>query len=147
MFCEKIMNQQGGMCQSVVMMAQPFFSPPQISPFSPHCLSAFSSPSDNIACSLSGHEVEICDALCPRNQKTQSASLSHWTKLSVLFWVWKTFFRPTVNTGFFCFNITAISSSFIYCDDVRQKVFISSYTVNKPFTDINMILFLIMTQK
>jgi hypothetical protein len=34
MLCEKIMHQQGGMCQSVVMMEQPFFSLPQISPFS-----------------------------------------------------------------------------------------------------------------
>jgi hypothetical protein len=39
MFCKKITNQKGGMFQSIVMMAQPFFSPPQIGPFSPHCLS------------------------------------------------------------------------------------------------------------
>jgi len=33
-------------------------------------LSAFSSPSNNISCSLSDHEVEIHDELCPHNQKT-----------------------------------------------------------------------------
>ena len=56
------------------MMEQPFFPPPQIF-FSSQPLSAFASPSDNIPCSPSGHEVEIHDELCPHNQKTQSASL------------------------------------------------------------------------
>jgi hypothetical protein len=27
MFCEKIVNQKGGMCWSIVMMEQPLFSP------------------------------------------------------------------------------------------------------------------------
>jgi hypothetical protein len=30
---------------------------------------AFSSPSDNIPCSPSGHKVEIHDELCPHNKK------------------------------------------------------------------------------
>jgi len=48
-------------------------------------LSAFLSPSDNISCSPSGHDVEIHDELRPHNEPTQSASLSHWTKLAMLF--------------------------------------------------------------
>jgi len=41
------------------------FSPPHIGPFfSLLLLSAFSSLSDNIPCSLSDHKVEICDELC-----------------------------------------------------------------------------------
>jgi hypothetical protein len=32
-------------------------------------LSAFSSPSDNIPCSMSGHKVKIHDELCTHNQK------------------------------------------------------------------------------
>jgi hypothetical protein len=46
----------------------PFFPPPQIKPSSSHSLS--SSPSDNIPCAPSGHEVEIHDELHPHNQKT-----------------------------------------------------------------------------
>jgi len=30
---------------------------------------AFSSPSDNIPCSPSGHKAEIHDELCPQNKK------------------------------------------------------------------------------
>jgi len=51
-------------------------------------LSAFSAPSDNIPCSPSDREVEIHDELFPYNQKTQSASLSHWPELAMLGWVW-----------------------------------------------------------
>jgi hypothetical protein len=40
------------------------------------------------------------------NQKTQSASPSHWTKLAVLFWLWMMLLRPTVKTGhlFQCYS-------------------------------------------
>ena len=48
-------------------------------------LSAFTSPSDNIPCSPSGHEVEIHDELRPHNQKTQPASLSHWKEPALFF--------------------------------------------------------------
>jgi hypothetical protein len=40
-------------------------------------LATFFSPTDNIPCSPSGHEIEIHDKLSSHNQKTQSASLSH----------------------------------------------------------------------
>jgi len=76
------------------------FSPPHIRTFSSLLpLSAFSSHSDNIPCSLSGHKVEICDELCQHNQKTQSASLSHCPKLAMLFWVWVTFLGPIAKAG------------------------------------------------
>jgi len=63
------MIQKGGMHCSVVMMEQPFFSPSQIRPFLLSACSSFSSPSDNIPCSSSGHKVKIHDELCPHNKK------------------------------------------------------------------------------
>jgi len=56
--------------------------------FSSSPLSAIPSTSDNIPCSPSDHEVEIHDELRPYIQKTQAASLSHWTELTVLGWFW-----------------------------------------------------------
>ena len=56
-------------------------------------------PSDNVPCSPPGHEVEIHDKLLLHNTKTQSASLPHWTKLPLLFWVWVTLLRPIAKTG------------------------------------------------
>jgi len=48
----------------IVMMEQPFFPPfKNLTFFSSLPLSAFSTPSDNIACSLSGHEIEIHNEL------------------------------------------------------------------------------------
>ena len=71
------------------MMEQPFFPSPQIKPSSSYCLP--SSHSDNIPCAPSGHEVEIHDELHPHNQKTQSASLSHWIELAMIFFFWSGF--------------------------------------------------------
>lgn len=85
MFCDKTTNQIGQMHKCIVMMMQPF-SPLHKSGLL--LLSAFASLSDNILCSMSGHEVEIHDELCPHNQNTQSASLSYWTKPALPFWVW-----------------------------------------------------------
>ena len=76
-----------------------FFSSTNWAFFTSLPLSAFSSHSDNIPCSMSGHKVGTHDELCPHNQKTQSVLRSHWTKLAVLFWVWVTFLRPTVTNG------------------------------------------------
>jgi len=81
-FVRKSHYQSGGMCHSVGIMEQPFFPPSQIRPFSPHCLSR---PFHHILSSPSGQEVEIHDKLCPHSQKTQSASLSHWTECAVFF--------------------------------------------------------------
>jgi hypothetical protein len=123
------------MCWSIGIMEQPFFPPSQIRPFFPHCLSQ---PFHHILSLPSGQEVEIYDKLCPHNQKTQSASLSHWTKLAMFFGVWVTFLRPNANTGLL---------SFITCDDILYKDFISICTVNMLFTDINISLFLIFLQQ
>ena len=67
------MNQGEGMHWSVVMMEQPLFSPPQIRPLSPHCLSQpFHHLQYNIPCSPSGQEVEIHDELRPQNKKKKN---------------------------------------------------------------------------
>jgi hypothetical protein len=57
-------GRRGGMHWNIVMMEQPF-SPPSknLAFFSSLPLSAFSSTSDNIACSSSGHEIEVHDEL------------------------------------------------------------------------------------
>ena len=75
-----------------------FSSPTNQALFSSLPLSAFSSPPDNIPCSPSGHKVEIRNELHPHNQKN-TASLSHCTKLAVLFRDWVMFLRPIVKTG------------------------------------------------
>jgi len=85
MFCEKITNQQ----ECTRALSWFFSSLP---------LSAFSSPSDNIPCSPSGHEVEIHNELHPHNKKKKHSITStlHWTcrAFSSLM-----FLRPTVKTG------------------------------------------------
>jgi len=97
-FCAKITNRKGGMHWNIVMK-QPFHPPKKNQTlFSSLPLSAFSSPSDNTACS-SGHEIEIHDELYRHNQKTQSASLSHWNKLAMLFGVWVKFLRLIMKNG------------------------------------------------
>jgi hypothetical protein len=134
MFSERIMNQKGGMCRSFVMMEQPFFFHPQIKPSSSYCLS--SSHSDNIPCAPSGYEVEIHDELHPHNQKTQSASLSHWTELAMLF-LW---------SGFL-FQNQSRKLKFHHLWQCSLKFFISICMFKKLLTDINTILFLIFTQQ
>jgi hypothetical protein len=62
-------------------------------------LSPFSSPTNNISCPPSGHEIEIHDELRPRNQKNIVSLTFTWTKLAVFFQVWVTVFRPTAKTG------------------------------------------------
>jgi hypothetical protein len=79
MFCEKITNQKGEMRQCMSCWSDQFFPP------STNQVFLSSLPSDNIPCSPSGHEVESHDKLRPHNKKT--ASLPHWTELSMLFWV------------------------------------------------------------
>jgi len=101
MFCEKIMNRKGGMHWSVVTMQQPFSPSTNQFFLSSLPVLAFSSPSDNIPRSLSGHKADTHDELSPHNHKTQSASLLHWTKLAVLFWVWLMFLRIIVKTRAF----------------------------------------------
>ena len=56
------------------------------------------------------------------------------------------FWDPVWKLGF-CFDIMAINPSFITCDNVLLKAFISIRTVDKLFTNINMILFLIFIQQ
>ena len=77
----------------------PFFPPTNQALTSSLPLSPFSSPSNNISCPLSGHEVEIRDELCPHNQKNIVSLTFTWTKLAVFFRVWVMVFRPTAKTG------------------------------------------------
>jgi len=87
-FCDKITEQKGGMHWSIVIVEQPF--PPLhthksvLFLLTASCCSPFITL-DIIPCSLSGHKVEIHDVLRSHNQKTQSASHSHWTELAMLF--------------------------------------------------------------
>jgi len=98
MFCEKIMNQKGGMRHSIVMMKPQFF---------PNLKSGLFLLTD----SLSFHHLQILFLIhCPatkrihnqlwsHNKKTQSASLPHCTELAMFFQVWVMFLRPTVKIG------------------------------------------------
>ena len=89
------------MHKNMVMMVQPFFFPSKNQAFfSSLPLSSFSLLSDDIPCSLSGHEVEIHDELCPHNQNTYSTSLSSWIKLAMPFWVWWHFWDQLQGLGF-----------------------------------------------
>jgi hypothetical protein len=98
-FVRKSQIGRGGIHWNIVMMKQPFFPPFKNQAFSSSLpLSAFSSPSDKIACSLSGHKIEIHDELHCHNQKSQH-HFHIGTNLPSFFWVWVKILRPIMKNG------------------------------------------------
>jgi hypothetical protein len=77
--------------------------------------------------------------------KKNTASLSHWTELSVLVLGLGDVLETHCQDGF-CFDIIAVNPSFITRDDVLYTVFISICVIDKLSTDINTAVFLIFTQ-
>jgi hypothetical protein len=92
------------------------FSPPHIKPFSPHCLSAFSSPSDNIPCSPFDHEVERSSRWITPSQLKHHFHIG--PNLPCFIGCGWRFWDPLQRLGF-CLDIIAVNPSFITCDDVR----------------------------